>query len=309
MATGTEGDDVLRNNPSLFGDFIYGLGGNDTIIVDAPYGQAGRQSRMFVRVDGGSGFDTLIINPFGIRGVTESSVTVGGPNIGSQADIINIAVERRVIEGRAVFTSASGSWTTGNTIDEINVLNTSDRAVITVSSGGGDDRVRLGDVGQGSTVFAGSGVDVVDLSGVVAGGGAAFGEAGNDVVTGSAGADLIVGGSGRDTMVGGAGNDVFRFDLATDSTAADQDLIRDFSLGDLIDLSRIDADTSLAGDQAFSFIGSAAFSGRAGELRVQDERAPIWLVQGDTDGDGAADFEFLIVVVDNHIPVSGDFVL
>jgi hypothetical protein len=31
-------------------------------------------------------------------------------------------------------------------------------------------------------------------------------------------------------------------------------------LGDLIDLSRIDADSGTAGDQAFAFIGNAAFS-------------------------------------------------
>lgn len=306
MATGTEEDDVLRNDRSAILDFIYGLGGNDTIIVDPPFGHAFRQSPMYVSVDGGTGFDTLIIRTNLIHDVSNSAIRIGGTSIGSQTNVVHTAVEYRVIEGFAYF---SLTWTTGDTIDDINVLGSLNRGVLTVSSGGGDDRVRLGDVGQGSAVFAGSGSDVVDLGGVLAGGATAFGEAGDDVLTGSAGADLIVGGSGRDTMVGGAGNDVFRFDSTAESTAAAQDLVRDFSLGDLIDLSRIDANTLVAGDQAFSFIGSAAFGGQAGELRVQDERAPIWLVQGDTDGDGAADFELLIVVVDDHIPVSGDFVL
>lgn len=77
----------------------------------------------------------------------------------------------------------------------------------------------------------------------------------------------------------------------------------------LIDLSRIDAHAQAAGDQAFSFIGGGAFSGHAGELRVQEDRAPIWLVQGDIDGDGSADFEIVVVIVDNHLPGIGDFVL
>ena len=37
--------------------------------------------------------------------------------------------------------------------------------------------------------------------------------------------------------------------------------------GDHIDLSRIDADVYAAGNQAFTFIGTAAFSGTPGEVR------------------------------------------
>jgi hypothetical protein len=68
------------------------------------------------------------------------------------------------------------------------------------------------------------------------------------------------------------------------------DLIGDFQSGvDKVDLSRIDANAGAAGDQAFSWIGSAAFTGAAGELRTYDQGGYRW-VAGDTDGDGNADF-------------------
>ncbi len=62
---------------------------------------------------------------------------------------------------------------------------------------------------------------------------------------------------------------------------------------DRIDLSRIDANSLAAGDQAFSWIGSNAFAGTgatsAGELRAFESGGYRW-VEGDTNGDGSADF-------------------
>jgi hypothetical protein len=51
----------------------------------------------------------------------------------------------------------------------------------------------------------------------------------------------------------------------------------------------VDADTGSAGDQAFTWIGNAAFSGTAGELRY-NWSGNTTIVTGDTDGDGTADF-------------------
>jgi Ca2+-binding RTX toxin-like protein len=136
-----------------------------------------------------------------------------------------------------------------------------------------------------------------------------FGGQGNDLIVGGQNGDVIAGGAGRDMLFGNAGSDVFRYNAAADSTAASQDIVRDFALGDLLDLSRIDADSAAAGNQAFSFIGTAAFGHHSGELRVEEQRGSIWLVQGDTDGDAAADFELLLFIVDGHPPTSGDFIL
>lgn len=70
--------------------------------------------------------------------------------------------------------------------------------------------------------------------------------------------------------------------------------ILDFSTarGDKIDVSKIDANNKLVGNQAFSFIGDQAFHNTAGELRFSQR-----LLQGDLNGDGKADFEIKLVGV------------
>ncbi|MEA3065099.1 MAG: hypothetical protein QOJ27_1545 [Sphingomonadales bacterium] len=137
-----------------------------------------------------------------------------------------------------------------------------------------------------------------------------FGGAGTDVLIGGKGDDILFGAGNGDTLTGGAGNDIFRYDNVSDSTPALRDGIQDFTLGDLIDLSRIDADTTLAGDQAFTFIGSAGFHNIAGELRFENISAggPIWMIQGDTDGLNGADFEVVVVITDLNPITAGDFI-
>jgi Ca2+-binding RTX toxin-like protein len=138
-----------------------------------------------------------------------------------------------------------------------------------------------------------------------------FGGAGNDVLQGGAGADLIFGGLRGDTLTGGLGNDIFRYDTVEESNSTERDGIQDFNAGDLIDLSRIDANTLVAGNQAFSFVGSAAFSGTAGELRFENISlgGPIWMVQGDVNGDGVSDYEVVLVISPADPITAGDFVL
>ena len=471
MATGTDGPDTLANDQTLRSETINALGGDDRINVRPPHPPGDSTQYSSITVNGGSGFDTLAISaPFidlspGYAFINEGTATGFSISIYRYpANVFFSEVERLVASGSAYFSRARdgsftpGGWSTGDTIDEIHVLSTRGAAQITVATNGGDDKVYLGNVGTGSTVYGGLGNDLIDLTGtggIIAfgfgdpgddilrggpgnnwldgGAGAdflfleqggadfAYGKDGNDVLyfgptlaaddpaDGGAGidqialrgdytiafgagqlvgieqiglvsafdtrfgpladpyqynltmhdgnvaaglqmtidaaplrpaenlvfngsaetdggfrvfggeandsilggqtGDTVAGGGGGDTMFGNAGNDVFRYNASTDSTPAAQDLIRDFALGDVIDLSRIDADSLAAGNQAFSFIGSAGFGGRAGELRVEDQRNPIWLVQGDTDGDGAADFELLLVAVGRHIPTSGDFIL
>ena len=67
-----------------------------------------------------------------------------------------------------------------------------------------------------------------------------------------------------------------------------RDLITDFrrAQGDRIDLSGIDANGNLAGDQAFAFIGTAAFSRVAGQARFGNG-----LLQLDVNGDGRSDMD------------------
>jgi Ca2+-binding RTX toxin-like protein len=135
-----------------------------------------------------------------------------------------------------------------------------------------------------------------------------FGGLVNDVITGSQNGDVIQGNGGADTLTGGGGADVFRYLSESDSTASAMDRILDFAAGsDKIDLSRIDADSAAAGDQAFSWIGSNAFSGSAGQLRAYQDGAS-WFVEGDTDGNGSADFVIQLTVTGGPLAQS-DFAL
>ncbi|HEY0313320.1 MAG TPA: calcium-binding protein [Allosphingosinicella sp.] len=131
---------------------------------------------------------------------------------------------------------------------------------------------------------------------------------GDDTLTGGHGNDTLYGNLGADTLSGGGGNDVFLYTDAAQSTAAKTDHILDFDLGDKVDLSQIDADSTQAGDQAFAWIGAGAFGHHAGELRA-DLANGVWTIQGDTDGDGAADFTLLVTTANNHVLVNTDFVL
>jgi hypothetical protein len=137
-----------------------------------------------------------------------------------------------------------------------------------------------------------------------------FAGSADDVLHGGAGNDLIYGGLGADTLTGGGGNDVFRYQGATESTTNGRDGIQDFSLGDLIDLSRVDADSTHSGQQHFTWI-NGAFTGHAGELHATQDspQGPIWTISGDTDGDGQADFQISVVVTDAHPITSTDFIL
>jgi serralysin len=134
--------------------------------------------------------------------------------------------------------------------------------------------------------------------------------AGNDELRGNhvdnrldagAGNDVLDGAEGNDTLIGGTGADQFRF-----STLGGTDEILDFVSGtDKIDLSRLDANASAAGDQAFTFVNGAAFSSTAGEVRTYSQDGDNYLA-GDTNGDGVADF---IINLGSATVASTDLVL
>ncbi len=135
-----------------------------------------------------------------------------------------------------------------------------------------------------------------------------IGGGGNDTLRAGGGSDVLIGGGGADSIAGFGGADTFRYDAASDSAPGRSDLIGDFRSGlDKIDLSRVDANSAAAGNQAFSWIGAAAFSGVAGQLRAYDSGGYRWIA-GDTDGDSDADI--LIAFHTTAAPVGpGDFIL
>ena len=118
---------------------------------------------------------------------------------------------------------------------------------------------------------------------------------GDDLLDGGAGSDILIGGAGADQLLGGAGSDRFRYDAASESAVGSHDMIFDFSRGqsDRIQLTGVDANTTIAGDQNFAFIGTAAFAGVAGQLRYEKSGGDTF-VYGDLDGDSVADFQLQI---------------
>lgn len=135
------------------------------------------------------------------------------------------------------------------------------------------------------------------------------GMGGNDILYGGNGSDRLVGGAGADTLYGGAGNDFFVFQNVADSPVGpgNRDIIMDFTRSeDRISLQAIDANIAMAGDQAFTFLGTSAFSGAAGQLRYS-AYDNVCLVDGDVNGDGIADFQ--IQVNGTSMLASIDFIL
>ena len=124
-----------------------------------------------------------------------------------------------------------------------------------------------------------------------------------DALDGGTGSDRLSGGGGTDRLTGGAGDDRFIFSKLSDSgRGAKADLITDFSSGDLIDLSGIDADAGTAGNQAFQKV--AAFTGAAAELVLTyDAGSNQTLLALDVDGDGVSDLELLMT--DSHLDATG----
>jgi serralysin len=121
------------------------------------------------------------------------------------------------------------------------------------------------------------------------------GNAAANVITGNGGGDTFIGLGGQDTLLGGAGADTFRFLAPADSAVgAARDVIQFFNPagGDRIDLSAIDANPGLAGDQGFAFLGTAAFTGAAGQLRYDVAGGGV-ILQGSIAG-GAPAFEIRI---------------
>ncbi|HEX8380224.1 MAG TPA: hypothetical protein VF619_06730, partial [Allosphingosinicella sp.] len=253
MTTGTEGNDNLANDVSLKHETIDALGGDDVIAVTRP--TPTMSSGETVTVNGGSGFDTLIIdtgysylNSLGANGFDgQMNVRAGS---GINWTVSWTSIER--LELTARFFGNNASFILGDEVDIIRLnLGLAGGAIAT---GAGNDEIYVD--GGGGVPFSadgGSGNDVIDMSG--AGGGTsnryvAAGGAGDDVITGSSSNDRLEGGSGDDVIsgngafnaslndgdqfIGGEGNDILtggstgldwvRYDLETGGGAVSVNL-------------------------------------------------------------------------------------
>jgi Ca2+-binding RTX toxin-like protein len=266
-------------------NYLYGAGGNDVLSGgdghDTLTGNGGDDS-----LYGGAGHDTLI-------GGAGADYMEG--NDGNDVYIVDNAgdvVVEASGEGTDEVYANLSSYTLGANVENLTSNLTGGAAFHGI--GNGLDNVLYGQSGN-DTLEGLGGNDTIR------------GNVGDDVLDGGADNDLLIGGSGADVLTGGSGADTFRIGYYESGTGSGADRITDFAPGsDVVDLSGWDANTGLGGDQAFSFVGSAAFSGTAGELRTYFDGTDTW-VQGDINGDAVADFD---VRFDGSVTLSGsDFVL
>lgn len=139
---------------------------------------------------------------------------------------------------------------------------------------------------QSDDLFGGNGLDILR-------GGDGF-----DFLNGEAGNDVLVGGLGVDILRGNAQNDTFDFNSTSESTFAASDLIDGIQGvgvggGAVIDLSTIDANTLVGGNQSFTFLGAVSsvvgLAAGAGSLWVENAGGQTRLY-GNTDSDGVIEF-------------------
>lgn len=137
-----------------------------------------------------------------------------------------------------------------------------------------------------------------------------IGGAGNDILIGGLGDDSFEGGGGADTLQDGSGDATYVYRAITDSLTTYRDRINGFNAGDKLDMSAIDAKSGTPENDAFSFVGSGAFSGQAGQLRAFIAEDGLTRIEGDVTGDGIADFAIDVSLGSSSFTFqAGDFIL
>ena len=277
--------------------------------------------------DGGAGFDRVLYTASSAGVMVDLQVGLG--LAGDALDDLLINIEGLTGSNLADRLTGSGADNIFYGIAGNDILS-GGAGADTLSGGAGADQLDGGSGIDTASYYTGSAGVAVDLTAGTASGGDAAGDTltgienltgsnqGDDILVGTgganvlqgwAGSDVLTGAGGKDALIGGAGADRFVYlSLADSAVGAGADRIADFShgQGDKIDLSAIDADTGAAGNQAFSFIGTAAYSGVAGQLRFLSGGA-VTTIAGDVNGDGVSDFNIQLTGAIGL--VAGDFVL
>ncbi|MFO1039001.1 MAG: hypothetical protein U1E45_19335 [Geminicoccaceae bacterium] len=300
-----EGDGLAGRSVSGAGDFN-GDGFDDLLIgafddSTSAYG-AGAAYIVYGKATGFSSVIDLAIVAKGIGGIKivgEAAEDAAGFNVSRAGDLNHDGFDD-VLIGAFRHGEGGASYVVFGRPDGREILGDNGPNLLNGTSGpdvikglGGDDRLyglngadQL-DGGKGyDRLFGGAGADKL------------LGGDGSDRLFGDGGNDTLTGGKGRDLLQGGTGADHFVFDDGDSGLGTNRnDEIGDFShaQGDRIDLSRIDADLTHAGDQTFTWIGTTAFT-KTGQLHYVQHGQDIFL-EGNNDADKAADFSIEL----NHV--------
>jgi Ca2+-binding RTX toxin-like protein len=297
---GSEHNDVLEgddNNNGLFGeegnDVLVGYGGTDSLHGgsgdDWLFGGAGKD---WLSAEGGN--DWLV----GGSGGDVLNGSTGSGNTTASYDGSPVGVFVWLSGNVALSGDAEGDKLSG--IDNLwgsffnDVLAGDDNANGLFGQAGNDNLVGFG---GDDSLHGGSGDDWL------------FGQDGSDTLSGESGNDWLGGGMGGDTLYGGSGADTFAWtDPAQSGFGWLHDVITDFNRaeGDLMDLSAIDANLSGWGNEAFTFIGTAAFSGTPGEVRYY-QAGGFTFIEMQTHP--SMDLEGWIALAGLHTPDASWFVL
>lgn len=216
---GLAGHDII--NALGTNDFLNGGSGNDIL-----NGNNGNDT-----LDGGNGNDIL-------NGGTGADNMRGGAGDDTYyVDNIEDEVTETVAGGTDTVNSSIPLYTLGDLLNNLNLTGAAIRgtgnSLNNVINGNSANNILSGDGGS----------DTLN------------GGAGADFIAGGAGNDTLTGGANQDSLEGGAGADRFDFNSVSESPSGGLiDHILDFNRlqGDQIDLSTIDANLSLAGNQTFA---------------------------------------------------------
>jgi RTX calcium-binding nonapeptide repeat (4 copies) len=304
---GNDGVDFLNAGAGV--DFVDGGSGDDYLSapagIDTLIGGAGNDyfsvytAASGSNVDGGADFDTLLV----VGAVSLGTVSgIEGLEVPSGATLTLTGAQ--VANGLALTTDVDGL---GNIVINMSaaiafVTKAFDfdgfSGAVTVNGTSGNDVIKLGNALN--QVNTGNGSNIVQGGSLV------------DTIIGGTGIDKIAGNGGADILTGGAGADVFKFRNVTDSGvgAAARDIITDFVSGaDRLNISRIDTNPALAGDQAFTFIGTSLYSANGtAQIRYIDLGADL-LVECDVDGNGVSDMQVFLQGAGAQTLTAADFVL
>jgi Ca2+-binding RTX toxin-like protein len=264
--TGNEKDNSLIGNSA--NNVLSGLNGDDTL-----NGGAGNDTLNggigFDTMDGGAGNDTYVVDsPLDVvidRGSTSDIDTVQS----SINHTLNGTIERLILTGTAVIIGSGNAQNNVLTGNGANNLLFGELGDDQLNGGAGND-----------TLLGGFGNDLLN------------GGTGADTMNGGFGNDTLRGGTGKDELTGGDGADRFDYNAVSESPAGTgRDRIVDFTgngagVGDRIDLTTIDANGLVAGNQAFIFGGPHT----AGHLWYAGG-----ILNGNIDGDATPEFQIQLV--------------
>lgn len=305
--------DSLGNSVSNAGD-VNGDGFDD-LILGAPYADDGgsNSGTVYVVYGAASGIPSSInlatmTADQGFKIVGPSASAFVGFTVAGIGDINNDGLDDMALRGSSLgpVYVIYGQWVTRNFAGTVGDDN--------YTALGGDDTLYglagkdiLRGAGGADFIYGGDGNDVL------------YGDAGNDTIDGGElsdqlfgglGADTLNGNDGDDTIIGGAGNDLLRGGSGADTfrvlqeslggAALETDQIFDFSAaeGDRIDLSAIDANTRVDGNQAFRLV--SAFTRPDNDHLSDIGQMTLTFAGGittlrlDVNGDGRVDYQMKI---------------